>query len=160
MKTLSKADYEHPREAFLRTIDVKTLLPQREPMVMVSRMTGFHLRQTQTELDIEPTNLFLDDDGRLMATGLMEHVAQSCAAHIGYVNKYLLGNAVQIGVIGALKNFRVHALPRAGSCIRCTVDIEEEVFGMTLARARVEHEASLLAETAIKVALSPLNIDR
>jgi cell division ATPase FtsA len=67
------------------------------------------------------------------------------------VNKYILHNDIQIGVIGAVKNFQVLSLPKAGQTINTTVDTVSEVFGMTLAKATVTCEGEVLATTDIKI---------
>ena len=106
--------------------------------------------RTVTETVISPQNIFVDD-GQFSASGLIENIAQSCAARIGFVNKYILHNGIQIGVIGAVKNFQVVSLPKAGQTINTMVDTVSEVFGMTLAKATVTCEGEVLATTDIKI---------
>ncbi len=145
-------DYQHPDEALLRSIDIHELLPQQEPFVMVSRLVSLDDRRTVCEMDIKEDNLFVDD-GRFSASGLIENIAQTCAARIGYVNKYVYQKAVQIGFIGAIRNMEIVALPEAGQRITTIVDVIEEVFGMTLATAVIRHGDKTLATTEIKIAL-------
>ncbi len=138
--------------AFLRQIDVHDLLPQQEPFVMIGRMVGMDETTTVTETTIAPDNLFVDN-GRFSASGLVENVAQTCAARIGYVNKYVLKKGIQLGFIGAVRNLAIHELPAAGDTIRTTVEVREEIFGMTLATARVERGGQTLLTTEIKIAI-------
>ena len=93
----------------------------------------------------------------LSAAGMLENIAQTCAARIGFYNKYVLHKDVQVGFIGAVRNYVVHALPEAGSVIVTEVDILEEIFGMTLAQARVRCGNDVVAEAEIK--LSVRNIE-
>lgn len=137
-------------EEQLRAIDIHELLPQQEPFVMIGCLTQIDEVRTVTETVISPQNIFVDD-GQFSASGLIENVAQSCAARIGFVNKYILHNGIQIGVIGAVKNFQVVSLPKAGQTINTTVDTVSEVFGMTLAKATVTCEGEVLATTDIKI---------
>ncbi len=137
-------------EEQLRAIDIHELLPQQEPFVMIGCMTQIDEVRTVTETVISPQNIFVDD-GQFSASGLIENIAQSCAARIGFVNKYILHNGIQIGVIGAVKNFQVVSLPKAGQTINTTVDTVSEVFGMTLAKATVTCEGEVLATTDIKI---------
>lgn len=137
-------------EEQLRAIDVHELLPQQEPFVMIGCLTQIDEVRTVTEMVISPQNIFVDD-GQFSASGLIENIAQSCAARIGFVNKYILHNGIQIGVIGAVKNFQVVSLPKAGQTINTTVDTVSEVFGMTLAKATVTCEGEVLATTDIKI---------
>lgn len=137
-------------EEQLRAIDIHELLPQQEPFVMIGCLTQIDEVRTVTETVISPQNIFVDD-GQFSASGLIENIAQSCAARIGFVNKYILHNDIQIGVIGAVKNFQVLSLPKAGQTINTTVDTVSEVFGMTLAKATVTCEGEVLATTDIKI---------
>ncbi len=137
-------------EEQLRAIDIHELLPQQEPFVMIGCLTQIDEVRTVTETVISPQNIFVDD-GQFSASGLIENIAQSCAARIGFVNKYILHNGIQIGVIGAVKNFQVVSLPKAGQTINTMVDTVSEVFGMTLAKATVTCEGEVLATTDIKI---------
>jgi predicted hotdog family 3-hydroxylacyl-ACP dehydratase len=145
-------DPKHPTEAWLRSIDVHELLPQQEPFVMISRLTHFDEVTTKTETDIQAENIFVED-GRFSASGLIENIAQTCAARIGYVNKYILKKGIQIGFIGAVRNLEVTALPQVGETIVTSVDVKEEVFGMTLAEAVVTQGDRTLVTTEIKIAI-------
>ena len=141
-----------PNETILRSIDIHELLPQQEPFVMVSRLVHLDDVRTACELDISADNIFVDK-GRLSASGLIENVAQTCATRIGYVNKYILKKAVQIGFIGAIRNMDIIDLPEVGQQITTIVDVKEEVFGMTLASAVVKHGERILVTTEMKIAV-------
>ena len=149
---MNAIDYTNPPEAFLRTIDIHELLPQQEPFVMVGRLVGFDMRTTVTETTVEVDNLFVED-GLLMESGLVENIAQTCAVRLGYVNKYILKEAIQIGYIGAVRNLDILGLPPVGSIITTTVEVREEVFGVTLADARIEYEGKTIVSTEMKIAV-------
>ena len=108
------------RDEILSSIDIHELLPQQEPFVMVGRLIEFDMRRTVTETDIIAQNIFVED-GRLSASGLMENIAQTCAARIGYINKYILKKGIQIGYIGAIRNLEILSLPQVGDTIRTEV---------------------------------------
>ena len=103
---MDEMDYTQPAESFLRSIDVHELLPQQEPFVMISRLTHFDKLRTVTETIISEDNIFVEN-GCFTASGLMENIAQTCAARIGYVNKYILKKGIQIGFIGAIRNMQI-----------------------------------------------------
>ena len=145
-------DYQQPDEAFLRDIDIHELLPQQEPFVMVSRLVHFDDVRTICEMNIQADNIFVED-GNFNALGMIENIAQTCAARIGYVNKFILKKAVQIGFIGAIRNLEVTDLPEVGQQITTIVDVIEEVFGMTLASAVIKQGNRTLATTEMKIAV-------
>ena len=144
---MSDMDFSHPSEAFLRSIDIHELLPQQEPFVMVDRLVGFDMRTTVTA-----DNLFVDG-GLFSESGLVENIAQTCAVRLGYVNKYILKADIQIGYIGAVRNMTFHELPPVGACLTTTVVVREEVFGVTLADARIESGGRLIVSAEMKIAV-------
>lgn len=139
-------------EDFLRQIDIHELLPQQEPFVMIGTLTCFDEVRTVTETTIATENIFVDD-GLFSTSGLIENVAQTCAARIGFVNKYILGNGITIGVIGAVRKLVINSLPAVGQTITTTVEIVSEVFGMTLAKATVTCDGEELLTTEIKISV-------
>ena len=139
-------------DAFVRSIDIHGVLPQQEPFVMVGSLVHFALDSSTTETLVAADNLFVED-GCFSAFGMMENIAQTCAARIGFYNKYILLRPVEIGYIGAVREFEVFGLAEAGSVITTTVDVEEEIFGMTLARATVRCGEKVLATARIKLAV-------
>lgn len=145
-------DAENPTEENLRQIDIHELLPQQEPFVMIDTLVHFDRTLTVTETTIKADNIFVEN-GCFSASGLMENIAQTCAARIGYVNKYILKKGIQIGFIGAVRNFEIVELPKVGNLITTYVDVKEEVFGMTLAEAHVECNGKTLVTTEMKIAV-------
>ncbi len=139
-------------ESFLRQIDIHTLLPQQEPFVMVGCLTQIDEVKCMTETLVKAENIFVDN-GSFSASGLIENIAQTCAARIGFVNKYILQKGIQIGFIGAIRSLEVLSLPKVGQTITTVVEVVEEVFGMTLAHATVTCDGMVLVTTDIKIAL-------
>lgn len=128
-----------------------TLLPQRPPMVMVDRLLHCDPVLTETELTIRPDNIMVED-GHLAEIGLLENVAQTCAARMGYIN-LSSGKEVRVGVIGALRDMEIHARPKVGSTITTRIEVSDEVFGMTLAQAESRCGDTILVSGTIKIAL-------
>ena len=145
-------DPKQPDSAFLRSINIHELLPQQEPFVMVSRLVQFDMVRTTTETEILSDNIFVEN-GCLSASGLIENIAQTCAARIGYVNKYIFKKGIQIGFIGAVRNLTISALPQVGDSIVTSVDVKEELFGMILAEATVCCGDKQLVTTEMKIAI-------
>lgn len=137
----------------LEKIDIHELLPQQEPFVMVGMLTHFDERVTTTQTVIRKDNIFVEN-GFFTASGIIENIAQTCAARIGYVNKYILQKGIQFGFIGALRNLTLHRLPSVGEEITTSIEVVEEVFGMTLVKANVISGDSLIATSEMKIALS------
>ena len=132
-------------------INVLELLPQRPPFVMVDHMTGYGETQSSCSLTVRPDNVFFED-GCLASAGLIEHIAQTCAARLGYYNKYVLKADVRLGFIGEVKNLSIVRLPREGETIETTVTVVQEIFDVTLVSAEVRVGQEVIATTSLKIA--------
>ena len=131
--------------------DILALIPQRPPMVMVDRLLHCDTVVTQTELTIREDNIMVEN-GHLSEIGLIENIAQTCAARMGYIN-LSSGKEVRVGVIGALRDMEIHTLPAVGRTITTRIEVSDEVFGMTLAQAESRCGDTILASGTIKIAL-------
>ena len=120
-------------------ISIGGILPQREPFVFVDRLEHYDDVETVTSFTVAP--------------GILENMAQSSAARIGYLCKYILHVPVRIGYIGAIRKFRVHRLPAVGETIVTTIILREDVFGISLVDATVRVGEEIIAEAALKTAL-------
>lgn len=136
-------------------ISLKDLLPQKPPFIMIDRLVSSDDTYSVAELEIREDNVFFDN-GCLLASGLVENIAQTCAAGIGFKN-ISKGGSVKLGVIGAVSNFNVTRLPRKGERITTTVKFVEEVFQMTMFDAVVSCGETKLAKATIKTALTDVD---
>ena len=134
-----------------REIDILELLPQRPPFVMVDHLVDFSETQTTCCLTVRPDNVFFEN-GCLQPAGLVEHIAQTCAARLGYYNKYILKTGVRLGFIGEVKNLSILRLPREGERIDTTVTVVQEIFDVTLVSAEVRVGEEVIATTGLKIA--------
>ena len=134
-----------------KDINILDLLPQRPPFVMVDHLEDYSETQSTCSLTIRPDNVFCED-GRLAAAGLIEHIAQTCAARLGYYNIYVLKADVRLGFIGEVKNLNILRLPRQGELIETTVTVIQEIFNVTLVSAEVRTGTEVIATTILKIA--------
>ena len=83
-------------------IDIQELLPQRPPILMVDRLLSADDKRAETELLVRTDNIFVEN-GMLKAYAIIENMAQTCAAQLGYADIYVNGKKdVRIGYIGAV----------------------------------------------------------
>lgn len=132
-------------------IDVLELLPQRPPFVMVDHLTDYSDTQSACCLTVRPDNVFFEN-GCLTAPGLIEHIAQTCAARLGYYNCYVQKTGVRLGFIGEVKDLNILRLPREGEMIETTIVVVQEIFDVTLVSAEVRVGAEVIATTLLKIA--------
>ena len=134
---------------------MKELIPQRPPFVMIDKLLSFDMTVTVTQLEIRADNVFCKD-GRLSAEGLMENIAQTCAARMGYIN-LTKNEAVKIGVIGAVNNFEVFRTPKIGDVIVTTIEVIEEMFQITMVKATIKCGDETIVQGNMKIALMDID---
>lgn len=134
-------------------IDVTTLLPQQPPFVLIDHLTHFDETVTTTTLLVREDNIFAEND-RLNPCALVENIAQTCAARLGYINKYIYHRDVCIGFIGAVKNLCVLRIPRVGELLNTSITVREEVMQLTLVDATVKIGEETVCTAEMKIALA------
>lgn len=137
----------------LRSINVRELLMQRAPFLIVGRLLYCDESSTISETTIESKSMFVDN-GKLSSSGLIENIAQTCAMRIGYLCKYVYKIEISLGYIGAIRNLRIRRLPCVNEIITTTVNVKGEVFNMTLVDAMVKSDGDILATGEMKIAMS------
>ena len=135
-----------------REIDVKTIIPQQPPFVMIDRMVHFDKVFTRTELLVRPDNLFVQN-GVLLESGLIENIAQTCAARLGYINTAILNDVVRLGFIGAMKSLVIKKLPEVNSLLETTIEVVNEVFSITLVNATTICNGEVLVSCEMKISV-------
>ena len=137
----------------LKDIDIREIIPQRPPFRMVDRLLSYDETVSEATLLLRPDNIFLDDT--FQTAGIVEHIAQTCAARIGYYNKYILHRDIVIGYIGAIRQLAVKRHPSVGEELLTRIEVLSSAFGMTLVSAVVStSQGELIADGEVKIALS------
>ena len=138
------------------SIDILKLLPQKPPFIMVGNLAYFDKIKTVTTFKILPDNIFVENE-LFSASGVIENIAQTCAVRMGYINQYIYNENVKLGFIGSVRNLEIYRLPKANETLTTTIEIIEEVFQMTLVKAKVMINEETICDAEMKIALS--NID-
>ena len=146
------------KEMNLETIDVLTLLPQRPPFVMIDRLTHFDEVVTTTQLTVRPDNLFTEDGGVLNPCALVENIAQTCAARMGYINQYIYKERVRLGFIGSVKNLQILRTAHVGETLTTSIEVVQEVMQLTLVNATVKVGDETIVTAEMKIALSDIEV--
>ena len=140
-------------------IDIHELLPQQPPFVMVDKLLHFDERVTTTAFEVRADNIFVDD-GILNACALAENIAQTCATRLGFVNKYILKRAIQLGFIGSIRNMVVLRTPIVGEQLTTTITVREEIMGLTLVDATIITGNETIVTGEMKIALSDIEMQK
>ncbi|MCD0464299.1 ABC transporter permease [Flavobacterium sp. ENC] len=98
-------------------VDIQNYLPHRPPLLMVDLILNVDASFVETVFLIREDNIFVSN-GVFIEAGLIENTAQTCSAIVG--KKYFFDengseneNIHVIGFISAIKNLKIHQLPKA-----------------------------------------------
>lgn len=139
----------------IKDIPLKELIPQRPPFVMIDRLMSSDEMYSVTELEVRNNNIFVDNE-RLTPSGLIENIAQTCAARIGYIN-LSIGQPVKIGVIGSISNLTISRTPKVGEKLTTTIQLLESVFNVTMVLASIKIGEEEIVTANMKIALTDID---
>ncbi|WP_314748678.1 pseudouridylate synthase [Tannerella forsythia] len=139
----------------IKDIDILELLPQRPPFVMVDKLTHYDKTSARSSFMVREGNLFCSG-GRMEEAGLIENMAQTCAARMGYRARMELQSdgMVRVGFIGAIRGITIVRVPLVGEVLTTTVEVKEEIFSTSLVETKVEVEDEVIASGSMKIFLT------
>ena len=130
--------------------DIKKLIPQRDPIMMVDALVSVDGDVCETELAVRDNNFFIEEDQVLSEPGLIEHIAQSASAFAGY-RCVLKGEPAPVGYIGEVKKFHCYRRPAIGDVLKTTVTMGAEVNGITIITGVTNVDGEVVADTQMKI---------
>lgn len=139
-------------------IPIGNILPQRPPFVFVDKLLHYDEQVTRTSFRVPDEGIFVED-GRFRTAGLVEHMAQSSAARIGYISRYVLHIPVRVGYIGDVRKLKVFRNPLCGELLETEVVFKDDIFGITLTDITVRCGGETIATASLKTALGDKEIE-
>lgn len=128
--------------------DIKRLIPQRYPFMMVDAFEQRDDSNAVTVLTVRRDNYFITYDGCMAETGYIEHIAQSCSALAGVKSQ---SETAPVGMIVEVKNFQCQRRARIGERLETCVTFGFSFGQMTLAHGITAIDGQTVAETDLKI---------
>jgi len=117
----------------IAAVDIQNYLPHRAPLLMVDLILEIESDFVETIFLIKDDNIFVDKDIFIEA-GLIENTAQTCSSIVG--KKYFFDddgteneNVNVLGFISAIKNLKIHELPKVGDTIITKANLVSKFVG-------------------------------
>ena len=134
--------------------DIKTLIPQGPPFIMVDRLLFSDGPTTRTSFRVAADNP-LTTNSRFSVAGLIENMAQTAAAGAGYA-AYAAGGEgsdgpVRSGVIVAINNLEIVRLPELGEELFTEVTVTARVADIVVISGRITCGQSIVATGEMKI---------
>ena len=129
------------------------LIPQKPPFVLVSTLHEVSENHSITSFVFD-ANHVLCNNGKLTLAGLMENIAQTAAAKMGYECN-VLGKKIPIGFIGDVRDFSFTKLPAAGEEIVTEIVITNQIFDVSIITGSVKLNGEEIAHCKMKIFVEP-----
>jgi len=131
--------------------DILELIPQRPPFVMVDSILMCDEQKTISVFSVREDNVLVSN-GLFSEAGMMENIAQTAAARMGYLSRSG-GHEPLVGYIGAVKNLVVHCIPEVETELTTEVEVISEIMGFTVIRGCVYVNTEKMAECEMRIFL-------
>lgn len=105
-------------------------IPQRNPICLVHTIYESTQESVKTGFWVEEDHLLVEN-GALTEAGITENLAQSAAAHAGYIARQH-NLPPKVGFIGNIKDLQIQQLPKVGTEVITEVKIKAFVMNVTL----------------------------
>ncbi len=129
------------------------LIPQKPPFVLIGSLLQVSELNCTTSFLID-ANHVMCHNGKLTAGGLMENIAQTAAAKMGY-ECALQGKKIPIGFIGDVRDFVFTQLPKAGDVVTTEITITNQVFDVSIISGSVKLNGVEIATGKMKIFVEP-----
>jgi len=152
-------------------LNVLDLLPHRPPLIMIDQLTHYDEKSARTVFTVRDDHLFCID-GRMEEAGLVENMAQTCAARTGFKQRLANGwdetvcapdcggesmyspEKIKIGLIVMIETMEISRCPVVGEQLETAMVIEEEFFSTTFVRSEVKIGDETIATCRMKLFLT------
>ena len=130
-------------------MDIKSVIPQREPIIMIDKILNDSDEKTSTSLTIKETNIFVEEN-IFQSSGLIEHIAQSSAARMG-VQTTKEGKKPLLGYIASIKNMMINRLPKVGETILTEIIVTNHINNIIVVQGESKVDNIVVANCELKV---------
>ncbi len=133
--------------------DILEFIPQRPPFAMIHRLHYSDSVKTISGLTVRKDNLFFQN-GFLAESGMVENIAQTAAAGVGYVCKNE-NRKVPVGFIASIKDLEIYQLPPEGAELVTEAVITNSVMQVSIVKGKITWEGNIIAECEMRIFVKP-----
>ncbi|NIJ55126.1 hypothetical protein [Dyadobacter arcticus] len=127
-------------------------IPHRAPFVMIDNLINATRERFESDFAILSDNVLVEN-GFLQETGLIENIAQTCAAAFGYLDREAAG-APKIGFIGSIGRLEVFELPPVNATIQTVVFPTHQLGNIYLLKGESFLEGRILLGCELKIVVA------
>lgn len=132
--------------------NITQVIPHRAPFIMVDCLESATETLMQTSFVVEASNTLCEGE-YFSFPGLIENIAQSCAAGLGYLSQKE-GEEAKVGYIGAISKLKTHARAKVGEVVKTKIQVLQEFEGIVLVKGENFVNDTLLVECEMKIVIA------
>jgi predicted hotdog family 3-hydroxylacyl-ACP dehydratase len=129
--------------------EITRYIPQRGSMVMIHDIVHITDDSATTQFEILPDNVFVKD-GFLREPGLLENIAQTAAAQMGYTHMKK-GLLIPIGYIASVKRLQVFDFPPIGNWLSTSIQVINQVLNVIQIEGLVNFNGSVICTCEMNI---------
>lgn len=129
--------------------EITQYIPQRNPMVMIHNIIQITDDSAITQFEVLTDNVFVKD-GLLREPGLLENIAQTAAAQMGY-SQIKKGLQIPVGYIASVKSLKVFGLPSTGDLLSTSVQVINQVLNIIQVAGLVNFNGSAICSCEMSI---------
>ena len=129
--------------------NILPFIPQRFPFVMIDTLEHCDDMSAKTSFTVRDENIFINK-GVLGEPALIENIAQTAAARIGYIC-HQENKPVPVGFIGAVQQLEILSRPQSGDVLETEIKIENQVFNATIISGSIRSGNKPVATCEMKI---------
>jgi predicted hotdog family 3-hydroxylacyl-ACP dehydratase len=131
---------------------LESYIPHRKPFIMIDNLLQATNEIFRSDFYIDSNNI-LAEDGFFQETGLIENIAQTCAAAFSYLDSEKKEKP-RIGFIGAISKLTVYELPAVNSSIVTIVNPLHQLENIYLVKGENWLNGRKLLSCEMKIVVS------
>jgi predicted hotdog family 3-hydroxylacyl-ACP dehydratase len=137
---------------FKLPIDASEFMPHKSPMLLVDRIIEFDDEEKSSviEASVKHDNIFLNSEGNLEETALIEIMAQAAAAQHGF-NLAREEKKEEKGFIVGIRKFVVSRQVQAGDSLIVEVKLGPEIESLSVVYCTVRRDTANIASAELTV---------
>lgn len=129
--------------------NIEDYIPHRFPFIMIDNLVIVNKEHFESDFVIDENNILVKND-IFQEAGLIENIAQTCAASFGFLDK-AENDKPKIGFIGAISRLVLYELPPVNSKITTVVMPTHQLGNIFMVIGRNYLDGRMLLECEMKI---------
>jgi predicted hotdog family 3-hydroxylacyl-ACP dehydratase len=131
---------------------IENYIPHRKPFVMIGNLLHADPESFSSDFYIESNNM-LAEEGFFQEAGLIENIAQTCAAAFSFLDSEKRENQ-RTGFIGAISRLEVYELPAVHTSIVTIVKPLHQLENIYLVKGESRQDGRILLSCEMKIVIA------